>query len=270
MLLAFMLLSSLAAWLKVPPVTRIEVETLPPRLAKLVLHEKPKPPQEKKPPPEAEKKPQEPVLEKKKPPLSPDVQAARKKAAHSGLLALSNELAGMRKSDLGDLAGNKILIRADDKAAIHRSIIVSQALRGSGGIGTAQLSRDPGHTRLAGRDTTTVESDALSAERQGSNKLAHPGRSIEEIQLTLDRSKGALYALYHRALRVNPALQGKVVLEITIAPHGEVTSCKVASAELADDDLIRKLVARILLINFGAKDVPPVVFTWPIDFLPSS
>jgi len=60
-----------------------------------------------------------------------------------------------------------------------------------------------------------------------------------------------------------------VVLEITIAPSGQVTDCKVVSAELADADLIDKLVARIRLLDFGAKDVEPTVFTWPIDFLPS-
>ena len=60
------------------------------------------------------------------------------------------------------------------------------------------------------------------------------------------------------------------MLEITIAASGEVTACKVVSAELADADLIRKLVARISLINFGAKKVETTVFTWPIDFLPSS
>jgi protein TonB len=277
MLVLFLLISSVAYLVKVPPVNRFEAETVPPRLAKLVIQEKPKPPppppppEEKKPQPEPEKKAAEPVPEQKKPP-APDVQAARKKAAHSGLLALSNELASLQQSDLGDLVKNRNLTKADDQAAVHRSIITSQATKGSGGISTSQLSHDAGQTKLATRTTTTVESEALSAEQQAAaakNGRA-TGRSTEQIQLTLDRNKGALYALYHRALRVNPALQGKVVLEITIAPSGEVTECKVVSAELADADLIRKLVARIRLLNFGAKKVDPTVFTWPIDFLPSS
>lgn len=273
MLVGFTLLTLLLASLQVPPIDRFEAESLPPRLAKLVIKEKPKPPpppEEKKPEPEV-KKPEKPKPEPKKEKLKPDVAAARKKAAHSGLLALSNELASLQQNDLGDLVKNKPLAKADNKAEAHRSIITSQATKGSGGISTSQLSRDPGQTRLASRSTTTVESKALDAEKQAAaDKARHNGRSTEEIQLILDRNKGALYALYHRALRVNPALQGKVVLEITIAPSGEVTDCKVVSAELDDADLIRKLSARIRLINFGAKKVEATVFTWPIDFLPSS
>lgn len=274
MLLAFMLLSGVAAIIKLPPIDRFAAESVPPRLAKLVVQEKPKPPpppppEEKKAQPD-EKKAEEPKPEaKKEEPAKPDVQAARKKAAHSGLLALSNELASLQHNDLGDLIKDRPLTKADDQAVVHRSVITSQATKGSGGISTAQLSRDPGQTHLASRSTTVVESDALEAEKAAAREQ-HNGRSTEEIQLVLDRSKGALYALYHRALRVNPALQGKVVLEIAIAPSGEITACKVVSAELADDDLIHKLVARIQLINFGAKKVEPTVFTWPIDFLPSS
>lgn len=278
MLVGFTVVTLLVASLNVPPIDRFQAETLPPRLAKLVIKEKPKPPPppERKPEPKVEKKKPEPQVEEKRPKpeikkkvLKPDVAAARKKAARSGLLALSNELASLRQNDLGDLVKNTPLTKADPKAEIHRSIITSQAAKGSGGISTAQLSRDPGQTRLASRSTTTVESDDLVAARQAAEARRN-GRSTEEIQLILDRNKGALYALYHRALRANPALQGKVVLEITIAPSGEVTDCKVVSAELADKDLIRKLVARIRLISFGAKKVEATVFTWPIDFLPSS
>ena len=53
MLVGFLLLSAIAAYVKVPPVNRFEAEALPPRLAKLVIQEKPKPPP---PPPPEEKK----------------------------------------------------------------------------------------------------------------------------------------------------------------------------------------------------------------------
>lgn len=282
-LLAYILLSALVALMKVPPLDRFEAENLPPRLAKLVIQEKPKPPpppppEEKKPLPEpvkeAEPTKPSPKPEKKEETPVPDVQAAREKAAHSGLLALSNELASLQNQDLSDLVGNHPLTKAGDnnmQNITRRSIITSQATKGSGGINTAQLSRNGFQTQLAGRSTTTVESATLNAEQQATTKAnGQSGRSTEQIQLTLDRSKSALYTLYHRALRANPALQGKVVLEITIAPSGEVSDCKVVSAELNDDDLIHKLVARIRLLNFGAKDVDTTVFTWPIDFLPSS
>ena len=289
MLVAYVLLAALVVFIKVPPANRYEAEIVPPRLAKLVIQEKPKPPppppppkvEEKKPePPKPEKKaekpkPPKPAPEAKKEPAKPNVQAARNKAAHSGLLALRNELADLQQNDLGNLVQDKPLIKTDKQAATavtHRSIIAAEGTKGSGGISTSKLSRTVEQTQLAGRQTTTVESKTLVAENKGGNTQDSQvrGRSIEQIQLTLDRSKGALYTLYHRALRVNPALQGKVVLEITIAPSGEVVKCKVVSAELEDADLIAKLSARIRLLNFGAQMVETTVFTWPIDFLPSS
>lgn len=283
MLAAYVLMAALVVIIKVPPADRYETEIVPPRLAKLVIQERPKPPpppppkvEEKQPEPEKkaeEPKPPKPAPEVKKEPAKPDVQAARHKAAHSGLLALSNELADLQRHDLGNLMQDKPLVKIDNQnAAVHRSIIAAEGAKGSGGISTSSLSRDVEQTQLAGRQTTAVESRTLEAEQKGgaAQNDRTRGRSIEQIQLTLDRSKGALYTLYHRALRANPALQGKVVLEITIAPSGEVTNCKVVSAELDDPDLIGKLAARIRLLNFGAKNVETTVFTWPIDFLPSS
>ena len=58
-----------------------------------------------------------------------------------------------------------------------------------------------------------------------------------------------------RALRDRAELQGKMVLEFTIAPSGEVTACRVVSSELNDPELERKIVARVKLIRFAAKDV---------------
>ena len=65
------------------------------------------------------------------------------------------------------------------------------------------------------------------------------------------------------------ALQGKVVVELTIAPDGEVTACRIVSSELKDEDLERKLVSRIKLFRFEAKDVAPITTTKPIDFFPA-
>ena len=69
-----------------------------------------------------------------------------------------------------------------------------------------------------------------------------------------DRNKGAIYAIYNRELRDDPALQGKVVLKLSIAPSGQVTDLhRVERAEGAD--LESKLLARIRSFDFGAKDV---------------
>ena len=95
-----------------------------------------------------------------------------------------------------------------------------------------------------------------------------PSRSREEIERVFDRNKGAIYALYNRALRENPSLEGKVVLRLTISPQGTVTACEIVSSELNDPDLEQKLVQRVLLFQFEPRDVESITTTKPIDFFP--
>jgi TonB family protein len=103
-------------------------------------------------------------------------------------------------------------------------------------------------------------------QRGGSGKAS---RSIEEIKLVFERNKGAIYAIYNRALREEPSLQGRVVLELKIAPSGQVTDLRIVSSELKAGELEGKLLARIRQFDFGAKDVDFMTVTWPVDFLPS-
>lgn len=178
-----------------------------------------------------------------------------------------------------------------------RSMITSNATGGSGGINTAAYSRDTGGGGLAGRGSTLVEGVAGGGggggfgggggragggrgdgagvggggkggtlTKSGSGKAS---RSIEEIKLVFERNKGAIYAIYNRALRDEPGLQGKVVLELKIAPTGEVSGLRLVSSELKNEELEKKLLARIRSFDFGAKDVEVMVVTWPVDFLPS-
>jgi TonB family protein len=110
---------------------------------------------------------------------------------------------------------------------------------------------------------------APAGDVQRSGKSSKASRTREEVELVFDRNKSAIYALYARALRDNPALQGKVVLEVTIAPSGEVTGCRVVSSDLGDADLERKLVARVKMFRFEARDVVPMTTTKPIEFFPA-
>ena len=108
-----------------------------------------------------------------------------------------------------------------------------------------------------------------AAEAQRSGRSSKAARTREEVELVFDRNKSAIYAIYSRALRDNPALQGKVVLEVTIAPSGDVTDVHVVSSELGDPELERKLVARVRMFKFEARDVAPMTTTKPIDFFPA-
>jgi TonB family protein len=90
-------------------------------------------------------------------------------------------------------------------------------------------------------------------------------RSRSELEFMFDRNKGAIYALYKQGLSENPQLQGKLVLELTIAPSGDVTMCRVVSTELNDKDFEEKIIALVRRFHFEALDVAPVTTTKPID-----
>jgi len=273
-LISFGLMMLIIPLLPLPERKTADVDEVPPRLAKLMLEQKKPPPPP--PPPKEEKKPEKKVEQPKpEPKPEPRPDEARRKAQMAGLLPFKDELADLRDSRMVDIAtANRPLTdaaRAGDMT--QRSLITSRVGSGSGGINTAQLSRGfgGGGGGLAGRATTQVSGgiggNDPKAVRSGSGQKA--SRSREEIELVFDRNKGAIYALYNRALRDTPTLQGKIVLELTIAPWGEVTSCRVISSELNDPDLERKLVARVKLFRFDEKDVEAVTTTKPIDFFPA-
>jgi TonB family protein len=59
------------------------------------------------------------------------------------------------------------------------------------------------------------------------------------------------------------------VLRLTIESSGVVSSCEIVSSELNNAELERKLVQRVRMFKFEAKQVAPVTTTKPIDFFPA-
>ncbi len=293
-----LVLALLITVIQLPEKERFKKQTIPPRLARLILEQKqlppppkpepkklvkeepPKPKPEEKKPEVVEKKP-EPV--KKEPPKQvaekkPSAEEARKKAASAGLLAFSDQLADLREEPvLKNVRGvQKITDQGTQGVVNQRSIITASASQGSGGINTAGLSRETGSQGLSSRSTTqmaskdiTRGSQAASESSRSAKGQSRGGRTREEIQLVFDQNKGAVYALYNRALREDPTLRGKVVLELTISADGKVIDCKIVSSELNNPQLERKLVSRIKLFKFPSRDVDKAVVSYPIDFLPS-
>ena len=181
----------------------------------------------------------------------------------------------MRQSNASHLRKTSRLSQSGGQArTTERAVLTAGTTRSSGGIQTASLSRNTGGGKLAGRSTTQVHSpagDAASGGTVGNSDRGErtAGRSIEEIQMVFDRNKGAIYSVYNRALRKDPSLQGKVVLQLTIAPSGKVTHCELVSSELHDATLGQKITQRVKLFTFEPKDVSEVTITYPIDFLPA-
>jgi len=274
------------------------VQAPPPRFARLLL-EKPLPPA---PPPAPVIEQQQSIVSNEPVPVpdkpvpvadkailnTPQSEAAtvqpqtqaRHNAAKAGLLPFAEQLATLRDSAvvenvIGDanLSASAGSASGGDAQRVERSIIAAKAGRGSGGINTSGMSRNTGGSGLAGRGTTQVGSpDAALGSGGGSQVVkggSAPSRSREEIELVFDQNKGAIFALYNRALREDSSLQGKVVMELTIAPSGVVTDCRIVSSDLGDAELEQKLVQRVRMFRFEARDVAIVTTTKPIDFFPA-
>ncbi|HKT74212.1 MAG TPA: AgmX/PglI C-terminal domain-containing protein [Steroidobacteraceae bacterium] len=276
MLVLFVLFAILFAVLPPPKRTASETE-VPQRLARVMIENKPKPPPPPPPVPKVEEKPKV-AVEKKPVPLPPvDRKQVAHEKAQKSLNQVKDELADLREQmDLTPLAQTKNLsgaVGADSHA--ERALITSKVGAGSGGITSANSSRGfgTGAGSLTGHDTTAVTSQIARSglDTRGPTRTGNSGkaaRSHEEIELVFDRNKGAIYALYSRELRERPELQGKLVLELTIAPGGDVTMCRVVSSDLSDPELEKKIVARVRLFRFEAKDVESITTTKPLEFFP--
>jgi TonB family protein len=268
------------------PETPRSIATAPPvpeRVVEFLLERpKPKPPE---PPPAVEVPRPEPrvedirPVERARPVPAPEAEAppkpdARQRAAASGLLAMSDQLAELRNLEVDPDRPTDVIDGAvGERAPVDRALLTARTGEGSGGIRVAEASRGygGGAGSLAGHSTAKVERSAAAAapEAKRTGRSTQASRTREEVELVFDRNKSAIYAIYARALRDNPALQGKVVLEVTIAPTGEVTEARVVSSDLGDAELERKLVARVKMFRFEARDVAPMTTTKPIEFFPA-
>jgi periplasmic protein TonB len=247
----------------------VNTDSLPERVVQLVLEPPPPPPP---PPPPKPEKPLEkaPVTPKPVPqPVDPRVKASK-----SGLLASMDDLAALRDIDINKFTKNQPkTIDPGDVSVVTRSIITSKVGGTSGGISAPTSSGlAAGSGSLNGIRTAQVKDPTLASGNQAATRAGGSGkasRSADEIALVFTKNKGSIDSMYARALRDNPALQGKVVIELTIAPSGDITGARIVSSDLNDAEFESKLLARIRLFKFDAKDVAALTATKPIDFFPA-
>lgn len=100
----------------------------------------------------------------------------------------------------------------------------------------------------------TLGTSPAGAEDAGTGRsLLYSGTKRDtrgQIEPVLDRNKGAIYALYHRALRDDPGLRGRFTYR------------------LQNPELERRLCARLKLIRFG--ELPePVTIDKFFEFVPA-
>ena len=275
-------LSLLVIFTQLPEVTR-GYEKPPPQFAELTLEKiEPKPVQETPipEPPEPEVVEQEIVKHLEEPaieaPAAQTVRQAREKAQVSGLLAFKDDFAEMREQlDVSRLRDTTAIQKgAGEKAQLDRSLLTAADSSRQANVNVADLSRETGGIALAGRTTTKV--DAPPEEEFSSTGAVRlvthqekSERSIEKVRKVFDANKGAIYAIYNRALRHNPDLLGKIVLELMIEPDGHVSDCRVISTDMDDEELINKLIRRVQLFDFGTRNVAATRISYPVHCLPT-
>ena len=211
------------------------------------------------PPPKEEIKKPEPKPIPKPTVVDPTQTAQR--TAQKAMNAMKDEFASLRSLLKAEpLASAKPLkAKVDGPARSERSMLTSDLTAASGGINTAAMSSGfgggsgslKGHSTMQGIQSFA---DGMKKNGEGARRTGVSGkasRSREEIEMVFDRSKASIYNLYNRALRSDPALQGKVVVQLTILPTGEVMDCKVLSSELKNEELERKLIALIKMFHFA-------------------
>ncbi len=259
-----------------PPLTRVVLEKkeLPKPKPVPVVQPKPKPkPVAAKPEPKPVEKPKPKPAPEPKPEPIDHMAVAKEKAKATGVLAFQDDLMALRDTvDVNTLNQTRTSRGAADAAETQRKLVGQKATTGSGGIQVAAASTNTGGPALSGRETTTVNSNIGGEPRAGrasaadSNRVG--GRSDDAIRRVMDRNKGAIFAIYNRALRQDPLLEGKLVFEMLIAPNGQITELTLLSSELVDDALTKRILGRIQLIDFGVDEVIPTRVNYSFDFLP--
>ncbi len=272
---------------EVPERERLTREQIPERVARFI-DERPKP-EPVEPEPEPERKPPpvvepEPVVQRERPeveqrePLTEEQQEAREVAEQSGLLAMRQELDTlMDTSDVDAMIntqGSASTEGADVAAGYGDSDLAGAASRAGAAEGEG-VSVEVGQSSLSRREVAALDvpEEKRGGEAEGETSrrgsFDETGRSDEEVSLVFDQNKGALYSLYNRARRQTPGLQGRLVVEVTIEPSGEVSEVEILSSELDSPSLEQRIRMRILQFQFEQKQAETITIIYPIEFLPS-
>jgi outer membrane biosynthesis protein TonB len=238
------------------------------------------PPEQAKPAQEKhqEKKQEAPKREVVKPqPVQPPQPTAKEKAQKEINKAF-DQLNDLRDQNLNAL-DNQVLTNTPTLSShggvgggSAESIANSAAANSGGGLGGGgSYTSTQGGTGLGNRQTGVVSSRIGGGSPHiGNNGKVDQGRSMSEINEVFDRNKGGFTAIFNREQRQNADLgAGEIVVHLVIAPDGSVTSCSLVSSSYNNPSFEEKILARVRMLNFGSKSVPPFdVAHYPIHIQP--
>lgn len=285
-LLIVLVLSVLIIRVQLPEPDRQTLEKLPPQLARVLERQQAEPPApepivEPEPKPELKPEPKpEPVPEPvvapppapEPPPIKPVADAAREQARERAQQQFGQEamaaLSQIRQqTPIADLNRSSQQLTNAGRDAVDIGSVVDRdaARRGSGGVDVAQLTQVTVGEQLQDRRLTDVE---LAAEQLADSPQLRT-RSQEELRIVFEDNKTAFDRIYRAALRQNPTLAGTVLLALTIQPDGVVSECRIASSELNDDGVHRRILAQCRRLQFEARaQVQVANVEFPITYIP--
>jgi len=193
------------------------------------------------------------------------------------IAALSQQLSALRNS-VNASKMQKKNIHVSDSGKVQqssRSRLGTNAINSSsGGLKASDITVNAKGAAMVGHVSDDVESPLTNIELPDAAQYHYDPkkdskRDMQSIRRTLERYKGAVYALYTKALRLNPDLGGRFIFEFVILPNGAIEKLKLKSSELNDAKLEQQMLKKISGINFGQEDVSPTAVQYTFSFLPS-
>lgn len=199
------------------------------------------------------------------------------KTAPSSLSALSQQLSALRKTTSGKKIQKKnVFVAKSGKVQKSSRSLLGQknAINGSSGLASGDVTVNGQSSQALEHESGAVDSDVLAVDLPSEEEYyAEPQkksrRDMQSIRRTLERYKGAVYALYTKELRNTPELNGRFIFEFVILADGKIAQLKLVSSELKAPTLEQQMLAKINTIEFGKTENKPTAVQYTFTFLPS-
>ncbi|MBV1884013.1 MAG: AgmX/PglI C-terminal domain-containing protein [Pseudomonadales bacterium] len=233
-------------------------------------------------------KPIETVRPKTRPKAESTAQATSKKKANKtksksasimekvGIAGFAKQLSALRGSlQVAKLSSKNVFTSKQGKfkKSTTTSLGEENALKTSGGIEVDNLTMGNSGGSLIAHKALEVDSPImgidLPSSRQNEYSSSQKGtRDMESIRKVFEQYKGGVYALYSKALRQYPELNGKFMFQLVIEADGSITDLKLIVSELGIKELEQNILAKINSIRFGAAAVTATAVQYKFVFLP--
>ena len=231
---------------------------------------------EPEPIPQPDPEPVKPKAQKIKPKAAKETQKAGAADSRPNLQALTQQLNALRSSanSVKRQKKNVLVAKSGKVQKSSRSLLGQKnAVTTSSGLASSELTVNTQGVQLAGHESGEIDSPIMPIELPTQDEYLDPKqesrRDMQSIRRTLERHKGSVYALYTKALRINPELNGRFIFEFVISPEGEVTGLKIKSSELNNKNLENQMLDKIRRISFGQQDVIATAVQYTFTFVPS-